>query len=227
MSFFVRDLNGQTHTIQLEPGLTVSEAKKELASKHQIDPSQIRLIFGGNELQDDSSFYDGGVVGGSTVTMALRDTKSAAFQFHVVISGARGDHAAAINGAYYSSGEICDGHPLLRKSNDASVLIEHFGGMWQIKPASCQGEDLCFARVPGGCALAACTSRQFTVSDGKSLLSDKNFIDAPGVKIETGAEAERKVSGCCLRAHQHALLPPVGASNPITSCDTICAGLQG
>ena len=66
----------------------------------------------------------------------------------------------------------------------------------------------CFAYVAGGCALAACTSRQWTVADGKG-----GWSDAPGVKMVTGAEAERKVSGCCLRAHQHALLPPVGASN--------------
>jgi large subunit ribosomal protein L40e len=72
MSFFVRNLNGQTTTIKLEAGLTVSEAKKQLASKEQIDPSQIRLVFGGKELQDDSSFSDYMVGDGSTVHMALR-----------------------------------------------------------------------------------------------------------------------------------------------------------
>ena len=126
---------------------------------------------------------------------------------HVFISGATGAHAAAINGAYYSTGETSDGLPLLRKRGDASMLIEHFQGNWHSKPVSSKGTDSCYAYVAGGCALAACTSRQWKVWD------DKTFSDAPGVKMVTGAEAERKVSGCCLRAHQHALLPPVGASN--------------
>ena len=126
---------------------------------------------------------------------------------HVFISGATGFRSATINGAYYSTGETSDGHPLLRKRGDAGVLMEHFGGQWQVKPVSEKGTDMCYAYVEGGCALAACTSRQWKVGDGKT------FSDAPGVKMVTGAEAERKVSGCCLRAHQHALLPPVGASN--------------
>ena len=126
---------------------------------------------------------------------------------HVYISGATGVHAAGINGAYYSTGETSDGHPLLIKRGDASMLMEHFGGYWEVKLVSDKGTDKCTAYVAGGCALAACTSRQWKAWDGKT------FSDAPGVKMETGAEAERKVSGCCLRAHQHALLPPVGASN--------------
>ena len=126
---------------------------------------------------------------------------------HVFISGATGVNAAGINGAYYSTVETSDGHPLLRKRGDAGMLMEHFNGKWQVKTVSSKGKDVCYANVEGGCALAACTSRQWKVGDGKT------FSDAPGVKMVTGAEAERKVSGCCLRAHQHALLPPVGASN--------------
>ena len=127
---------------------------------------------------------------------------------HVFISGATGAHAAGINGAYYSTGETSDGHPLLIKRGDASMLMEHFRGMWCVKAVSGKGKESCSAYVAGGCALAACTSRQWKVTfDGKT------HSDAPGVKMVTGAEAERKVSGCCLRAHQHALLPPVGASN--------------
>ena len=127
---------------------------------------------------------------------------------HVFISGATGVNAAAINGAYYSTGETSDGHPLLRKRGDAGMLMEHFNRQWHVKAVSLKGTANSYAFVQGGCALAACTSRQWTVSfDGET------FSDAPGVKMVTGAEAERKVSGCCLRAHQHALLPPVGASN--------------
>ena len=135
---------------------------------------------------------------------------------HVFISGATGPHAAGINGAYYSTGETSDGHPLLTKRGDASLLMEHFGGTWQVKGVSQKGTTNAYASVAGGCALAACTSRQWKVMDGKTL------CDAPGVKMVTGAEAERMVSGCCLRAHQHVLLPP--SALPIAFCDACCAG---
>ena len=127
----------------------------------------------------------------------------------VVISGATGVNAALINGVLEPTQEKgLDGRVLYRKRGDGSVCMEHFGGKWQVKPVSLKGMAGFYACVEGGCALAACTSRRWKVTfDGK------NLSDAPGMKMVTGAEAERKVSGCCLRAHQHALLPPVGASN--------------
>ena len=127
----------------------------------------------------------------------------------VFISGATGVNAARINGVLEPTEEKgVDGRVLYRKRGDGSMCMEHFGGKWQVKAVSSKGTAGCYAYVQGGCALAACTSRQWTVSfDGET------FSDAPGVKMVTGAEAERKVSGYCLRAHQHALLPPVGASN--------------
>jgi hypothetical protein len=65
---------------------------------------------------------------------------------HVFISGATGVHAAAINGAYCRTGETSDGHhPLLRKRGDASMLMEHFNGQWQVKPVSNKGTANCFA----------------------------------------------------------------------------------
>jgi hypothetical protein len=126
----------------------------------------------------------------------------------VFISGATGIDAAYINGFFDLTQEKgLDGRLILTKRGDAGMVMEHFEGEWQVKTVSNKGKDVCIAYVEGGCALAACTSRQWKVSDGKG------FVDAPGVRMVTGAKAERKVSGCCLRAHQHALLPPVGASN--------------
>ena len=124
------------------------------------------------------------------------------------ISGATDGNAASINGFFEPTQEKgLNGRVLYSKRGDAGKCMEHFNGKWQVKTVSSKGKDVCYANVEGGCALAACTSRQWKVGDGKT------FSDAPGVKMVTGAEAERKVSGCCLRAHQHALLPPVGASN--------------
>ena len=116
----------------------------------------------------------------------------------VFISGATGPHAAAINGAYDRTSETTKTnlwddccYPILRKRGDANMMMEHLKELWQVKAASDKSTDSHYADVAGGCALEACTSRQWRVTDGKIL------VNAPGLKMVTGAEAERKVSGCC------------------------------
>ena len=135
----------------------------------------------------------------------------------VFISGATGVNAAAINGPYDGTSESSDGYTLFRKRGDASVIIEHFGGNWRVKPVSFKGKADCWAIVSGGCALEACTSRLW-----KESFDGKVHVDAPGLKMVTGAEAERKVSGCGLPAHEHALLHLLPL--PVTCCDACCAG---
>jgi hypothetical protein len=109
----------------------------------------------------------------------------------VFISGATGVHAAAINGFYDPTQEKgLDGRVLLCKRGDASMWMEHYRGLWQVKSASDKGKDNRYASVAGGCAPEACASRQWRVHDGKA------HVDAPGVKMETGAEAVRKVTQC-------------------------------
>jgi hypothetical protein len=154
-------------------------------------------------------------------TAITRENRQAAAVF---ISGATGVNAWCINGYFEPTQEKGpDGRLILTKRGDANILLEHFAGRWNVKSRVILEASKCkagtFAYIPGGCALVGSyphsTPFQFKVYDGK------NFIDAPGVKMETGPEARQKVSGCCLRAHQHALLPPVGAS--IASCDACCA----
>jgi hypothetical protein len=141
----------------------------------------------------------------------------------VYISGATGVNAWCINGYFEPNRQEigADGRVTLTKCGDANILLEHYAGRWNVKSRVISEASKCkagvFAYIPGGCALVAhqpgvravvgSTSLQFKVYDGK------NFIDAPGVKIDHGPAARREVSVCCLRAHQHALLPPVGASN--------------
>ena len=135
----------------------------------------------------------------------------------VFISGATGVNAAGINGPYDGTSESSDGYTLFRKRGDAGVMMEHFAGKWRVKSVTDKGKDLCYACVVGGCALEACTSRLWKEGTG-----GKGFVDAPGLKVMTGAEAERKVSGCGLPAHEHALLHPL--SLPVVCCDACCAG---
>ena len=111
----------------------------------------------------------------------------------VFISGAAGLHSARINGFYTVTEEkSSDGRVVLSKRGDASTCIEHFEGDWQVKRVSGKGTGACKAFVQGGCALEDCTSRVWSVYIGKE------FEDQPSVKIATGSEAERQVSGGCI-----------------------------
>jgi hypothetical protein len=130
------------------------------------------------------------------------------------ISGATGIHAAGINGVYDRTSETSGGYALYRKRGDGSVCMEHHGGDWEVKLVANKGKDGCYAWVAGGCAAEACTSRQWTVWDGKA------WQDAPLVKMVAGAEAERQV-GCC-RLHAPPPLPTC-ALLPLT-CVCFCAG---
>jgi hypothetical protein len=117
----------------------------------------------------------------------------------VFISGAAGPKAASINGCYVVTEEkSLDGRLVLSKRGDASVCIEHRGGQWEVKDVSNKGKDLRWAYVAGGCALEDCASRVWRVYHGKG------WDDQPSVKMATGREAERQVSGGCMRAHAHA-----------------------
>ena len=128
----------------------------------------------------------------------------------VFIRGATGVYSAAINGTYDITREISGGYAVYSKRGDGSMCIEHYAGQWQVKAVSDKGKYACFAYVTGGCALEACTSRVWKVSNGKT------FEDQPSVKAVTGADAEREVSGGCT-THP----PP-----PSPPCDALrfCAG---
>jgi hypothetical protein len=71
----------------------------------------------------------------------------------VFISGATGPFAAGINGAYDRTSEVCGGHAMYAKRGDASVCIQHYGGLWQLKAVSIKGQGGSWASVAGGCGL--------------------------------------------------------------------------
>jgi hypothetical protein len=119
----------------------------------------------------------------------------------VFISGATGPWAAAINGPYDRTGEITGIYAVYNKRGDPSMCIEHHGGRWEVKLVSKKGTDACRAYVAGGCSLEDCTSRVWRVGNGWYA---KVFDDQPSVKMATGREAGRQVSGGCMRALAHA-----------------------
>ena len=129
----------------------------------------------------------------------------------VLVSGATGDMAEAINGLFAPTQEKgLDGRVVYGKCGDGSMCIEHYVGRWQVKAVSDKGKNVRFASLIGGCALEACTSRVWRVDNGKT------FEDQPSVKAVTGADAEREVSGGCTTHHPH----------PSSPCDALrfCAG---
>jgi hypothetical protein len=83
---------------------------------------------------------------------------------------------------------------LYRKIDDAFMCIEHRSGVWQVKHVSSKGKDDCYASVPGGCALEACTSLVWRVWDNMA------FHDQPSVKMVTSVEALQAVRCPCIVA---------------------------
>jgi hypothetical protein len=134
----------------------------------------------------------------------------------VFISGATGPRAAAINGPYDGTAEISGGYAVYSKRGDSSICVEHSGGDWEVKDVSCKGTNACMAFVAGGCAFEDCASRVWKVGNGKG------FDDQSSVKMATGREAERQVSGGCMRALAHAR--DAAAPHPrarVSPCDAV------
>ena len=75
-TFFVKNSEGKSVQVQLDAGLTVRQVKDQLAQEqnfcHHSSPDQIRLVFGGKELQDSNKVSDYNVGPGSNVNMVLR-----------------------------------------------------------------------------------------------------------------------------------------------------------
>jgi hypothetical protein len=123
----------------------------------------------------------------------------------VLISGATGPKAAAVNGFYTVTEEkSSDGRFVLSKRGDPSMCIEHRGGQWEVKEVSSKGKALCKAYVAGGCALEECASRVWRVDTGDG------FVDQPSVKLATGAEVDA--------AEAHATVVRVSTHSPCCAC---------
>ena len=109
----------------------------------------------------------------------------------VFLSGAQGVCALKVNGLWRATAERLQGRVVYVKVGDDSLCIEHFAGKWQVKSLSDRGKNTAWASFPGGCALEACTSRVWNVSD------ETTHVPQPSVKMLFGADAEREVSCRC------------------------------
>jgi hypothetical protein len=134
----------------------------------------------------------------------------------VFISGATGDWGEFVNGGYDRTSEIINGYPVYIKRFAPNICIAHWWDVWGVTKVEYKGTRKYAAIVKGRCALEDCVSRMWTVApsltshDGNSRLpffSNFSFTwpKMPSVKMVTGAEAERAVSGPCIGAARHRL----------------------
>jgi hypothetical protein len=96
-----------------------------------------------------------------------------------------------------------DGRVIYKNRVDPTLVIEHVGGKWQIKPVSVIGKNIRAAEVSGGCPLEACKEKVWMVLRGDS------FEEKPSMKMETGAKAEAQASGGCIVAFFSMPSPPL------------------
>jgi ubiquitin len=72
MQIFVKTLSGSTITLEVEPHYTVENLHNMLQGKKGIPPDQIRLIFGGKQLEAGRTLEEYGIQKESTIHCVLR-----------------------------------------------------------------------------------------------------------------------------------------------------------
>jgi ubiquitin len=72
MQLFVKTLTGKTVSIDVEEGESIEDVKAKIAEKEGIPAEQQRLIFGGQQLQDQKTLQDYDVGDDSTLHLVLR-----------------------------------------------------------------------------------------------------------------------------------------------------------
>lgn len=72
MQIFVRTLIGKTITFEVHPDDTIESLKEHLYDSEGIPAEQIRLIFGGKQLENHRTFRDYNITSESTIHLVLR-----------------------------------------------------------------------------------------------------------------------------------------------------------
>lgn len=79
MQLFVKTLTGKTVSIEVEEGESIEDVKAKIAEKEGIPAEQQRLIFGGQQLQDQKTLQDYDVGDDATLHLVLRLVRSFPF----------------------------------------------------------------------------------------------------------------------------------------------------
>ena len=72
MQINIKTLTGATFNFNFDPTNTIYQIKLEIQEKQGIDVQQIRLIYGGRQLDDDQTIQAAGIKPGDTINMILQ-----------------------------------------------------------------------------------------------------------------------------------------------------------
>ncbi|KXN74128.1 hypothetical protein CONCODRAFT_165339 [Conidiobolus coronatus NRRL 28638] len=72
MQIFVKDLNGRSIPYHIRQGITIQEFKQEFGKFSQQDMTNVRLIWGSQELQDYRAMNSYGISANTTLHSAVR-----------------------------------------------------------------------------------------------------------------------------------------------------------
>ena len=69
---FIKDIEGATTVVDVEPSATVDELKEQLAAENDFEADELRILFAGRQLEDFETLEECGVEEDSTLHLDLR-----------------------------------------------------------------------------------------------------------------------------------------------------------
>jgi ubiquitin len=184
--FFVKTLTGKTLTLDAEPTDTIEVLKLKIQAKEGIPPDQMRLIFDGEQLEDDRTRNSYGILREATVHLVLRLRGGGA-----PAEDSAAEDAAEVSAAPFSFATMNSNHMTLGTTETAKPDTPK----WQVLaegltlPATCTNCECASARAkrPGRVLIRL----GFGLHDVGAVLADGARV-CPACKVGGGTFAFKK-----------------------------------